>query len=280
MSFIIVLMYVLFYCLLFLMVCLLVYLDDLCVLCWLIDIVICKFNVNLDEVVNLDLCSYVIFNQFFICVLKLGVCVVDVDLCSLVMLVDGCISQFGRIEVGCIFQVKGQLFIVVELLGSDEDVKLYNDGLYVIVYLLLCDYYCVYMLWIGILCEIVYVLGCLFSVGFVVVNGVLCLFVCNECLVCYFDISFGLMVSVMVGVLLVFGVEIVWSGEEILVYGDCIICKDYRGQGIKLECFVEMVCFNYGLIVVVLLLLGVVEFVLYLDVEYLVQLGQVLVKLC
>lgn len=272
--------YVLFYCLLFLMVWCLVYFSNLCILCWLIDMVIVRFGVNLVEVVNLDLCSYVMFNQFFICVLKFGVCVVDFDLCMLVMLVDGWISQFGVIEDGWIFQVKGQLFIVVELLGDVVDVEVFCYGLYVIVYFLLKDYYCVYMLWIGILCEMVYVFGWLFSVGLVVVNMVLGLFVCNEWLVCYFDIDFGLMVLVMVGVLLVLGVEMVWGGEEILCYGDMIMCKDYCGKGIILVWFVEMVCFNYGFMVIVLLLLGVVDFVLYLDVEYVVQLGQVLVMLC
>jgi phosphatidylserine decarboxylase len=67
------------------------------------------------------------------------------------------------------------------------------------------------------------------------------------------------MASVMVGALLVSGVETVWSGVEIPAYGDRITRKDWRGKGIVLERFAEMARFNYGSTVIVLLPPGVAE---------------------
>ena len=88
--------------------------------------------------------------------------------------------------------------------------------------------------------------GRLFSVGTAAVATVPRLFARNERLVCHFDTSFGPMASVMVGALLVSGVETVWSGVEIPRYGDAITRKDWRGKGIVLERFAEMARFNYG----------------------------------
>src|SRR3546814_7889803 len=55
------------------------------------------------------------------------------------------------------------------------------------------------------------------------------LFARNERLACHFDTDFGPMAVVMVGALLVSGVETVWSGEEIPAYGNAVTVKDYRG---------------------------------------------------
>ncbi|MNB79097.1 Phosphatidylserine decarboxylase proenzyme [compost metagenome] len=246
---------------------------------WLIDTVTRKFNVNLDEAANPDPRSYPTFNQFFTRALKPGARVADADPRSLVMPADGRISQLGKIDAGRIFQAKGQSFTAAELLGSAADAKPFNDGLYATVYLSPRDYHRVHMPWTGTLRETVHVPGRLFSVGPAAVNNVPGLFARNERLVCHFDTSFGPMVSVMVGALLVSGVETVWSGEEIPHYGDRITRKDYRGRGITLQRFEEMARFNYGSTVIVLLPPGVAEFAPHLDAEHPVQLGQALAKL-
>jgi phosphatidylserine decarboxylase len=82
------------------------------------------------------------------------------------------------------------------------------------------------------------------------------------------------MCLVMVGALLVSGVETVWSGEEIPAYGDRITRKDWRGKGIALERFAEMARFNYGSTVIVLLPRGVAELSADLRPEGPVRLGQ------
>jgi len=80
---------------------------------------------------------------------------------------------------------------------------------------------------------------------------------------------------VMVGALLVSGVETVWSGEEIPAYGDRVTSKDYIGGAtVELARFKEMARFNYGSTVIVLLPPGVAELAPGLGAETPVRLGQ------
>ncbi|MBN8769841.1 MAG: phosphatidylserine decarboxylase [Stenotrophomonas nitritireducens] len=246
---------------------------------WLIDTVTRKFDVNLAEAADPDPRSYASFNAFFTRALKPGARVADADPRALLMPADGRISQLGPIEDGRIFQAKGQSFTAAELLGDARDAEPFADGLFATVYLSPRDYHRVHMPWTGTLRETVHVPGRLFSVGPDAVANVPRLFARNERLVCHFDTDFGPMVQVMVGALLVSGVETVWSGEEIPAYGDRITRKDWRGKGITLERFAEMARFNYGSTVIVLLPPGVAEFDPALMAESPVRLGQLLARL-
>mgnify|MGYP002759367255 FL=1 len=246
---------------------------------WLIDTVTKKFNVDLGEAANPDPRSYPSFNAFFTRALKPGARVADADPRALLMPADGHISQCGPIEDGRIFQAKGQSFTAAELLGDATAAEPFRNGLFATVYLSPRDYHRVHMPWTGTLRETVHVPGRLFSVGTDAVANVPRLFARNERLVCHFDTDFGPMVSVMVGALLVSGVETVWSGEEIPAYGTAITRKDYRGKGIRLERFAEMARFNYGSTVIVLLPPGVATLSPELKAESPVRLGQRLATL-
>ena len=241
---------------------------------WLIDTVTRKFGVDLGEAAQPDAKSYPTFNAFFTRALKPGARVADPDPRVLLMPADGRISQCGPIENGHIFQAKGHSFTAAELLGDAEAAKPFENGLFATVYLSPKDYHRVHMPWTGTLRETVHVPGRLFSVGTAAVATVPRLFARNERLVCHFDTSFGPMASVMVGALLVSGVETVWSGVEIPRYGDAITRKDWRGKGITLERFAEMARFNYGSTVIVLLPPGVAELAPELQAEVAVKLGQ------
>lgn len=246
---------------------------------WLIDTVTKKFNVDLGEAAEPDPRAYPSFNAFFTRALKPGARVADADPRALLMPADGHISQCGPIEDGRIFQAKGQSFTAAELLGDAADAEPFRNGLFATVYLSPRDYHRVHMPWTGTLRETVHVPGRLFSVGTAAVANVPRLFARNERLVCHFDTDFGPMVSVMVGALLVSGVETVWSGEEIPAYGTAITRKDYRGKGITLERFAEMARFNYGSTVIVLLPPGVATLSPELKAESPVRLGQKLATL-
>ena len=241
---------------------------------WLIDTVTRKFNVDLNEAANPDPRSYPSFNAFFTRALKPGARLADPDPRALLMPADGHISQCGPMEDGRIFQAKGQSFTAAELLGDAAAAEPFRNGLFATVYLSPRDYHRVHMPWTGTLRETVHVPGRLFSVGTDAVANVPRLFARNERLVCHFDTDFGPMVSVMVGALLVSGVETVWSGEEIPAYGTAVTRKDYRGKGIMLERFAEMARFNYGSTVIVLLPPGVAELAPELKAESSVRLGQ------
>ena len=245
---------------------------------WLIDTVTRKFGVDLNEAAQSDATAYPTFNAFFTRALKADARLPDPDPRALLMPADGRISQCGPIREGRIFQAKGQSFTAAELLGDADAAKPFDNGLFATVYLSPKDYHRVHMPWTGTLRETVHVPGRLFSVGTAAVATVPRLFARNERLVCHFDTDFGPMASVMVGALLVSGVETVWSGEEIPRYGDAVTRKDWRGKGITLERFAEMARFNYGSTVIVLLPPGVAELAPELGAESPVRLGQALAR--
>lgn len=251
---------------------------------WLIDTVVRRFKVDLGEAAEPDPRAYPTFNAFFTRALKPGARVPDTDPRALLMPADGHISQCGDIvplnsRDGRIFQAKGQSFTVSELLGDEAAAAPFVDGMFATVYLSPRDYHRVHMPWAGTLRETVHVPGRLFSVGTDAVKSVPRLFARNERLVCHFDTDFGPMCQVMVGALLVSGVETVWSGVEIPAYGDRIARKDYRGKGVSLDRFAEMARFNYGSTVIVLLPKGVAKLSPDLKAELPVRLGQRLASL-
>lgn len=246
---------------------------------WLIDTVVRKFGVDLDEALESNPRAYESFNAFFTRALKPGARTPDPDPRALLMPADGRISQCGAIQRGRIFQAKGQSFTATELLGNAHAAAPFDDGLFATVYLSPKDYHRVHMPWNGRLRETVHVPGRLFSVGPAAVREVPRLFARNERLVCHFDCDFGPMAVVMVGALLVSGVETVWSGVEIPRYGHKVATKDYRGQHVALERFAEMARFNYGSTVIVLLPPGVAALASGLGAETPVRLGERLATL-
>ncbi len=250
---------------------------------WLIDTVVRRFGVDLSEAAETDPRAYPSFNAFFTRALKPGARNPDPDPNALLMPADGHISQCGDIVGGRIFQAKGRSFTAAELLGDAEAARPFADGVFATVYLSPRDYHRVHMPWTGTLRETVHVPGRLFSVGPDAVRRVPRLFARNERLVCHFDTDFGPMAVVLVGALLVSGVETVWSGEEIPAYGGTITVKDYRtgddGEPITLERFEEMARFNYGSTVILLLPEGVAELAGDLISEMHVSVGQKLAAL-
>ena len=246
---------------------------------WLIDTVTRRFGVDLSEAANPDPRSYPTFNAFFTRALKPGARTPDPDPQALLMPADGRISPCGPIggagqEPGRIFQAKGQSYTAAELLGSDAAAAPYANGLFATVYLSPKDYHRVHMPWTGRLRETVHVPGRLFSVGPDAVASVPRLFARNERLVCHFETDFGPMAVVMVGALLVSGVETVWSGEVIPPYGGRIAAQNWSAEDVVLERFEEMARFNDGSTVIVLLPPGVATLDPALKAESPVRLGQ------
>ena len=215
--------------------------------------IVSHFKPAMDEAVEPDPYAYPSFNAFFTRALKPGARVPDADPRSLLMPSDGRISQLGTIEGGRIFQAKGQHFTAAEILGSEEAAVPFADGVFFNVYLAPRDYHRVHMPWTGTLTDTLHIPGRLFSVSPATAQAVPRLFARNERLVCRFDTDFGPMAVVMVGAMLVSGVETVWNGIDIPPYAREPKHIDWRGRGIRVERFAEMARFNYGSTVVVLL---------------------------
>ena len=219
---------------------------------WLIGLVIRKFGVDMAEAAQSDPTRYRTFNEFFTRELKPGVRVPDPDPDTLLMPADGKMSQVGRITGGRIFQAKGHEFTAGEFVGDAGLAAPYADGWFANIYLSPKDYHRVHMPWTGTLVETLHVPGRLFTVAPWGVVAIPRLFARNERLVCHFETDFGPMCVVMVGAMLVSGVESVWNGEEIPPYASRPVRRDWRGHGITLARFAEMARFNYGSTVVLL----------------------------
>ena len=219
---------------------------------WLIRLAIRTFDINVAEAADPEPRNYESFNAFFTRALRNGARVPDPDPSALLMPADGNISQIGRIAEGRIFQAKGQAFTAAELLGDAQLAAPYADGWFANIYLSPRDYHRVHMPWAGTLVETLHVPGRLFSVAPWAVRAIPRLFARNERLVCHFDTERGPMCVVMVGALLVSGVETVWNGVNIPGYASKPWRLDFRGRGIRLGRFAEMARFNYGSTVIVL----------------------------
>ena len=239
-----------------------------------------KFGVDWNEAASSDLGDYKHFNAFFTRALKPGARVVAGDAQTIVMPADGRISQCGPIRYGRLFQAKGFDFSAEELLADAALAKRFDGGVFATVYLSPRDYHRVHMPCAGRLLETRHVPGRLFSVGTSTVAQVPRVFARNERLVCLFETEFGPMAVVMVGALLVSGVETVWNGVEIPAYADRVIVRDYRDRTdpVHLDRFAEMARFNYGSTVIVLLPPGVAALDAALSAEVPVRLGQVLAQ--
>jgi phosphatidylserine decarboxylase len=180
----------------------------------LIDLFASHFKVHMAQAQEPELGNYRSFNDFFTRALAPDARPIDASATSIVCPADGAISQLGNIEDGRIFQAKGQSFSVEELLAGDfARAEAFHNGRFATIYLSPRDYHRVHMPLAGKLTAQTYVPGDLFSVNQVTAERVERLFARNERLICYFDTAIGPMAVVLVGAMIVAGIETVWSGQ-------------------------------------------------------------------
>jgi len=207
-----------------------------------------KFDVNMSEAKVEDLEAFACFNDFFTRELKDGARPIADS--ALVSPADGAVSQLGKIELGRVFQAKGRDFSVTELLGGDAERAVpFMNGDFATIYLSPKDYHRVHMPCKGTLKETIYVPGDLFSVNPTTAENVDGLFARNERLVCMFETEHGPMAMVLVGAMIVAGIETVWSGQVCPLPKQAQVQK-YDGGEIVLEKGDEMGRFKLGSTVV------------------------------
>jgi phosphatidylserine decarboxylase len=212
----------------------------------LINHVVKKFQVDMSEAVICDPLAYESFNKFFTRELRINERKFSFEPESVIALADGKISQIGRVFDETIVQAKKRPFTLCDLLGDQKKAENYKDGWFVNIYLSPRDYHRIHMPLDGELVETVYIPGRLFSVAPWAVRAIPNLFSRNERLVCHFETTGGPMCVVLVGAMLVSGIETVWGGNEIPSRASGIRQRDYRGLGISLTRFSEMARFNFG----------------------------------
>lgn len=219
---------------------------------FLIEKFVRQFRVNMNEAVEPDYRCYKSFNAFFTRPLHEGLRPVCTE--GVACPADGQVSQLGTIETGRIFQAKGHSYSVAELLGGDYELAdKFKDGLFATVYLSPRDYHRVHMPAAGKLLYTVYVPGDLFSVNQITAENVPRLFARNERLIAVFATEFGEMAVVLVGAMIVAGIETVWAGQ-VAPYKKSIQMKDFSQprQDVYLEKGEEMGRFKLGSTAIVL----------------------------
>jgi len=215
-----------------------------------------KYQVNMEEAVNGDLTSYVSFNQFFTRPLKPGARVLADN--AFVCPVDGCISQFGQVVQGQIFQAKGHQYSAQALVGGDATLAArFDQGSFACLYLSPKDYHRIHMPCDGTLLQMTYVPGDLFSVNPLTAANVPGLFARNERVVCTFNSAqHGQFVLVLVGATIVGSMATVWHDAKDRIINPPrpgkVVKWDYSDSNIHLKQGEEMGRFLLGSTVVML----------------------------
>lgn len=221
---------------------------------WLIKSFIKHFNVDMSEAEDPSIHAYKNFNSFFTRALKPGIRPIDEGTASITSPADGEISEMGKIEYGRILQAKGRGYGLTNLLGgSQERSKPFIDGSFCTIYLSPKDYHRVHMPCAGQLVDAIYIPGDLYSVNQTTADSVDNLFARNERLVCMFDTDQGPMAMVLVGAMIVAGIETSWSGQVApLTKAPLRIFQNQADQSLTLQRGDEMGRFKLGSTVILL----------------------------
>lgn len=245
----------------------------------LIKLFIRCFKVDMNEASVGHAEGYEHFNAFFTRTLKPGLRSPQGGADSVLSPCDGTLSQLGTIQQGRIFQAKGHSFSLTDLLGGDPNHAAdFMGGQFATVYLSPKDYHRIHMPQEGVLREMIYVPGRLFSVNPTTTEHVPELFARNERLVCLFDTPQGPMAMVLVGAMIVASIETVWAGLVTPVRR-CIQRSRYDAaarQPITLAQSSEMGRFQLGSTVILLFGPGQMRWTSDLSAQDPVRLGQVL----
>lgn len=171
------------------------------------------YGVSLEEYERQSFNAYESFNDFFTRELKDNARTIDTTTNGIVSPADGVISQLGQIDNAKLLQAKGRYYDIEQLLASKDDGSYFTDGSFATVYLAPSNYHRVHMPFTGTLTTTRYVPGTLFSVNNSTAANVPDLFARNERLVCMFDTEYGKAAVVMVGAMIVAGIETVATGK-------------------------------------------------------------------
>ncbi|MCB5225408.1 archaetidylserine decarboxylase [Alishewanella sp. 16-MA] len=230
----------------------------------LIKLFIKAYNINMQEAKFERASDYASFNEFFTRPLKDGIRPLDSDPAIIAHPVDGAISQLGEIVSGQLVQAKNHNYSLQSLLGGKEQTAApFLGGEFATIYLAPKDYHRIHMPVTGVLREMIYVPGELFSVNPLTAENVPDLFARNERVVTIFDTEFGPMALVLVGATIVASIETVWAGTVTPPAGSSIFRWNYPASGlnsVRLEKGAEMGRFKLGSTVILAFPAGKVAF--------------------
>ena len=209
------------------------------------------YSIDLSEAEYKSISDYESFNEFFTRKLDGSARVFTEDTRALVSPADGTVSQIGTIDNGRIIQAKGRTYSLDDLLAGEEAlVDSLQDGHWATIYLAPSDYHRVHMPVDATLIRTIYVPGRLFSVNEATTRQVPNLFAQNERLICEFESEIGKFAMVLVGAMIVAGIETTWQKETFR--GDHISSQKFDPNEIQLAQGEEMGLFRMGSTVIVI----------------------------
>lgn len=239
-----------------------------------------RYKVDLSQAKIQEVERFENFNAFFTRELQDGARPLANAQGAIVCPADGAISQLGNITGGNLLQAKGRHYSCESLLAGDVQMaELFRDGTFATIYLSPRDYHRVHMPMAGVLKKTVYVPGKLFSVNQTTADAVPDLFTVNERLICLFDTELGPMGVILVGAMIVAGIDTVWAGEICPRSGKREIqITDYANQApaVELPLGGELGRFRLGSTAIVLFPHGTINFASSLKATSSVAMGQLL----
>ncbi|AMA65151.1 Phosphatidylserine decarboxylase proenzyme [Candidatus Arsenophonus lipoptenae] len=167
----------------------------------------------MNEAKESKLSAYSTFNDFFTRQLKENIRPIVIGKNKLALPADGMITQLGLILDNQILQAKGHSYSLIALLAGNYILaNKFRNGLFVTTYLSPSNYHRVHMPCDGLLTEMIYVPGDLFSVNPLTVINIPNLFARNERLICIFDTPVGNMAQILIGATIVGSINTSWYG--------------------------------------------------------------------
>jgi phosphatidylserine decarboxylase len=239
-----------------------------------------RYKVDLSQAKIQDVEKFENFNAFFTRELQADARPLPTAQGAIVCPADGAVSQLGDIADGNLLQAKGKHYSCQSLLAGDAQMAaLFQSGKFATIYLSPSDYHRVHMPMAGILKKTIYVPGKLFSVNQTTAESVPNLFARNERLVCLFTTAAGPMAVILVGAMIVAGIDTVWAGEICPMAGKRDIqITDYSNQipAVQLPLGGELGRFRLGSTAIVLFQHGAMKFESSLEATSSVAMGQLL----
>ena len=238
------------------------------------------YKVDLSQAKIQDVEKFENFNAFFTRELQADARPLPTAQGAIACPADGAVSQLGDIADGNLLQAKGKHYSCQSLLAGDAQMAaLFQSGKFATIYLSPRDYHRVHMPMAGILKKTIYVPGKLFSVNQTTAESVPNLFARNERLVCLFTTAVGPMAVILVGAMIVAGIDTVWAGEVCPIAGKRDIqITDYSNQipAVQLPLGGELGRFRLGSTAIVLFQHGAMKFESSLEATSSVAMGQLL----
>lgn len=213
-----------------------------------------KYQVNMQEVKQLDYFAYPTFNDFFTRELNATARHPEQGENIIISPADGLITQYGSIKNNILFNVKNASISLANLLVDQELItaSTFSAGKFMVIYLAPHNYHRIHMPCNAVLEKMLYIPGKLFSVNSSSKAFVPDVFIKNERVIAIFNTKFGKIAIILVGALIVGSIVTSWHGQVIPCQSKKITTWVYPQNTITLTKFQEMGLFKLGSTVIVL----------------------------